>query len=99
MEITVFFELMKILRKKFGNNFLFLGLKTTCLSGSKSLETPVWGLNTAVSENSELTKISKFVQFQTFQKLQKNDVKLELRKSRKTRSDSNVWFKVRNVGP
>jgi len=39
----------------------------------------------------------------TFQKLWKNDVKLELRKSQKTRSDSKadskVWLKVRNAGP
>jgi len=38
-----------------------------------------------------------------FRKLRKNDVKLELRKSRKTRSDlktdSKVRIKVRNAGP
>jgi hypothetical protein len=38
-----------------------------------------------------------------FPKITKNDVKLELRKSRKTRSnsktDSKVWLKVWNAGP
>jgi len=32
LEITVFFELAKILQKKFGNDFLFLGQKTLLLS-------------------------------------------------------------------
>ncbi len=49
------------------------------------------------------TEISEIVIFRTFRNLRKNDVKLELRKSRKTRSDlktdSKVWLKVRNAGP
>jgi len=85
-----------------GQKTLFLSLKKPVFA-SKSLETPVLGLKTAISNNSELTKISEFVLFQTFQKLQKNGVKLRLQKLQKTRSssktDSNVWFKVRNAGP
>ncbi len=65
----------------------------------KSLE-KVWqssgSLETGFSECSE---ISEIVFFQTFEKLRKNDVKLELRKSRKTRSDSKVRLKVWNAGP
>jgi len=57
-------------------------------------------LETGFSEHSE---ISEIVLFQTFQKLQKNDFKLELRKSQKTRSDSKTDSKVRlkvwNAGP
>jgi len=64
----------------------------------KSSETPVLGLKTSVSENSELKKILDFVLF--FPKITKND---ELQKSRKTRSysktDLNDWFKVQNAGP
>jgi len=45
----------------------------------------------------------EFVLFQTFQKLRKNDVKIELGKSRKTRSDSNsdsnIRVQVWNAGP
>ncbi len=41
--------------------------------------------------------------FPNFPKITKNDVKIEFRKSRKTRSDlktdSNVRFKVRNARP
>jgi len=68
--------------------------------GSKSLE-KVWkSSETGFLEHSE---ISEIVLFQNVQKLQKNDVKLELRKSQKTRSDlktnSKVRLKVRNAGP
>ncbi len=75
--------------------FEFLSQKTLYLDQKvqKSLET-------GFSEHSE---ISEIVLFRTFQKLRKNDVKLELRKSRKTRSDSKtdskVRLKVRNAGP
>jgi len=48
---------------------------------------------------SECSEISEIVLFRTFRKLRKNDVKLGLRKSRKTRSDSKVWLKVWNAGP
>jgi len=48
-------------------------------------------------------EILEIVLFRTFQTLQKNDVKLELQKSRKTRSDSKtnskVWLKVWNAWP
>ncbi len=48
-------------------------------------------------------EISEIVLFQTFRKLQKNDVKLELRKLRNIRSDSEtdpkVRLKVWNAGP
>jgi len=67
LEITVFFELAKILqkkfRKKYGNNFLFFDQKTLFLGQI------VWK-----------KEISEIVLFQTFQKLRKNDVKLKLRK-------------------
>ncbi len=50
-----------------------------------------------------LQKFWKFWKFQTFQKLRKNDVQLEIQKSRKTRSDSKTDSKVRlkvgNAGP
>ncbi len=52
------------------------------------------------SECSESSEISEIV---IFRNLRKNDVKLELRKSRKTRSDSKtdskVRLKVQNAGP
>jgi len=48
-------------------------------------------------------KFVEIVLFRNFQKLRKNDVKLELQKSRKTRSymktHSKVCLKVRNAGP
>jgi len=108
-EITVFIELAKISQKKFGKkfrkNFLFLGQKNLFLikKFEKIFETPVLGLNTAVSENSKLTKIQNLSYSKTFPKLQKNDIKLKLRKLQKTRynlkTGLNVWFKVRNAGP
>jgi len=62
-----------------------------------------FGSKTGVSEHSEFTENSEFVLFQTFQKLRKNDIKIEFRKSRKTRcdsnSDSNIQVQVRNAGP
>jgi len=65
----------------------------------KSLE-KVWkSLETRFSEHSEILEI---VLFQTFQNLRKHDVKLKLRKSRKTRSDLKdlkVRLKVQNAGP
>ncbi len=70
--------------------------------GSKSLE-KVWkSLETGFSECSEILEILEIVVFRTFrklQKLQKYNVKLELRKSRKTHSDSKVRLKVLNAGP
>jgi len=58
---------------------------------------------TGFSECSEISEILEIVLFQNFKKLWKNDVKLELRKSRKTRSDSKtdskVRLKVQNAGP
>ncbi len=67
------------------------------------METLVIRSKTGVSEHSEFTENSEIVLFRTFQKLQKNDVKIEIWKSQKTRSDSktdlNVWFKVQNAGP
>ncbi len=60
-------------------------------------------METGFSQCSEISEISEIVLFRTFQKLQKNDVKLELRKLRKTHSDSKtdlkVQLKVRNAGP
>jgi hypothetical protein len=51
----------------------------------------------------ETLEILEIIIFQTFRNLRKNDVKLELWKSRKTRSDSKtnskVWLKVGNAGP
>ncbi len=75
--------------------------------GSKSSEKirkkfrKVWkSSETGFSKHSE---ISEIVLFRTFQKLQKNDIKLELRKSRKTHSNSKtdlkVRLKVQNAGP
>ncbi len=64
-----------------------------------------FGKSSEISEIgiSECSEISEIVFFQNFRKLRKNDVKLELRKSRKTRSDSKtdskVRIKVRNAGP
>jgi len=63
----------------------------------------VLGSKTEVFEHSKFKENLEIVLFQTFQKLQKNDIKIEFWKSQKTRSDSktnsNVWFKVRNAGP
>ncbi len=74
--------------------FEFLSQKTLFL-GQK-----VWKkfgkFGNRVSEHSEILEI---VLFRTFQKLRKNDVKLKLRKSRKTRSNSKVRLKVWNAGP
>jgi len=60
-------------------------------------------LETGFSKCLEISEILEIVIFQNFRKLQKNDVKLQLLKSRKTRSDSKtdskVWLKVRNAGP
>jgi len=57
-------------------------------------------LKTGFSECSEILEI---VLFQTFRKLRNNDVKLELRKSQKTcsdsKTDSKVRLKVWNAGP
>ena len=51
----------------------------------------------------EILEILEIWKFRTFRKLRKNDVKLQLRKSQKTCSDSKtnlkVWLKVRNAGP
>ncbi len=53
----------------------------------------VWkSLKTGFSKHSEILEI---VLFRTFPKLRKNDVKLGLRKSRKTRSDLKTDSKVR----
>ena len=41
------------------------------------------------------SEISEIRNFRTFRKLRKNDVQLEIRKSRKTRSDSKTDSKVR----
>ncbi len=72
---------------------------------------PVFGWNSLEKVRKPLFWIQKqgfpniqnLRKIQNFQKLLKNDVKIEFRKSRKTRSDSktdsNVWFKVRNAGP
>jgi len=58
---------------------------------------------TGFSECSEILEILEIVLYRTFQKLRKNDVKLELRKSRKTcsdsKTDSKVRLKVQNAGP
>ncbi len=67
-----------------------------------------FGKSSEISESGfpeclESSKISEIVIFRTFRNLWKNDVKPELRKSRKTRSDSKtdskVRLKVRNAGP
>jgi len=73
---------------------LFLGQKVRKKFG-KSSEISESGF----SECSESLEISEIVIFRTFRNLRKNDVKLELRKSRKTRSDSKVQLKVWNAGP
>jgi len=77
---------------------VFLGQKTLFLGKT------VWkSLETGFSEHLEITEILEIGLFQTFQKLRKNDVKLELQKLQKTRSDSKtdskVWLKVWNAGP
>jgi len=58
---------------------------------------------TGFSECSEISEILEIVLFRTFRKLRKNDVKLELEKLQKTRSDlqtdSKVGLKVQNAGP
>ena len=64
----------------------------------------VWeSLETGFSKHSKFTEYSEFVLFRSFRKLQKNDIKIELRKSQKTHSDSKtvskVQLKVRNAGP
>jgi len=67
----------------------------------------VWQTSEKVREKVR-KKFGKFVNrvfrmFGNFQKLRKNDLKLELRKSQKTRSDSKtdlkVRLKVQNAGP
>ncbi len=70
---------------------LFLGQKVWKTFGNRGFQTfGIYG-------NLE------FVLFRTFRKLRKNEVKLELQKLQKTcansKSDLNVWFKVRNAGP
>jgi len=74
----------------FESKNLFMGQKFWKKFG-KCSET----LEIGLSKCSEFTEISEIV---LFQKLQKNDVKLELQKSRKTcsylKTDSKVWFKV-----
>ncbi len=64
-------------------------------TGLVESKNPVFGSKSSV--------ISEIVLFRTFQKLRQNDVKLELRKLQKTRSNSKtnlkVRFKVRNAGP
>jgi len=58
LEITGFFELAKILQKKFRNNFLFLSQKNLFL-GQK-----VWkSSETGFSEHSEFTEFSEIVLF------------------------------------
>jgi len=68
----------------------------------KSLESLETGFSEC-SEILEILEISEIVLFQNFQKLRKNDVKLELRKLQKTRSESKtdpkVQLKVWNAGP
>jgi len=77
--------------------------QTNPVFGSKSLEKFGKSLETGFSEFLKIPEISEIVLFRNFPKLQKNDVKLELQKLRKTRSDSKtdskVWLKVRNAGP
>ncbi len=98
--------------QKFQKNYKFevLSKKTDLFFRSIS-SAKVWksleSLETGFSEHSEISEISEIVLFQNFQKLQKNDIKLELQKSRKTcsdsktesKTDSKVWLKVRNAGP
>ncbi len=132
-EITSFFKLAKILRKKFRNNFIFLGQKTlflnlktlflnlktlflsqktlflsqkTLLLGQKvqkEFGNPCFGVRNSHFWKFRTYKNFGIYSFPTFQKLQKNDIKLVLRKSRKTcsnsKTDSNVRFKVPNAGP
>jgi hypothetical protein len=82
-----------------------LSQKTLCLGQKvwKKFGKSSESSETGFSECSEISEISEIVLFQNFQKLRKNDVKLELRKSRKTRSDSETDLKVRlkvwNAGP
>jgi len=61
------------------------------------------GPKRGVSKHSKFTENLEFVLFQTFRKSQKNDIKIEVWKLRKTRTDlktnSNVRFKVQNAGP
>ncbi len=97
LEITGFFKLAKISRKKFGNNFLFLGQKTLFL-GQK-----VWKKFGKVWKQGfpNILNFWKFWKlfYYTFQKVQKNDVKLELQKWQKTCSNSKVQLKVWNAEP
>ncbi len=81
---------------------LFLGQKVRKKFGKvwKNIGNVWKSSETGFSKHSE---ISEIVLILNFQKLQKNDVKLELQKSRKTcsdsKTDSKVWLKVRNAGP
>jgi len=103
------FQSLGIFRK----NSFFLNSQKFC---KKSLEissdqkkpvfeakTGVLGSKTGVSKYSELTKILEFFFFPKFLKITKNDVKIELQKSLKTRSnlnsDLNIRVQVRNAGP
>jgi len=67
-----------------------------CIRSSKSSEKVRKVPKQGFSECSEILEI---VLFRNFRKLRKNDVKLELRKSQKTCSDSKVRLKVWNAGP
>ncbi len=105
-EISSLFKLAKILRKFCENSlgksseiiFCFW-VKKPCFG----VKVQITGSKTGVSKHCKFTENSEFVLFQTFRKLRKNYVKIEFRKSRKTRSDSktdsNVRFKVQNAGP
>ncbi len=96
---------MKKVLKKFpvfgSKNPVFESIKP-CF-GVKSLGKVQKSSETGFSEHSEFTEISEIALFPTFRKLRKNDVKLKLRKSQKTRSDSKADLKVRlkvwNAGP
>ena len=86
-----------------GQKALYLGQKTMFLRvlGSKFKKQ---GQKQGFPNIPNLQKIKFGIcSIPNFPKITKNDLKVEFRKSRKTRSDSktdsNVQFKVRNAGP
>jgi hypothetical protein len=102
LEISGLFELAKISEKISEISLEIIScfwVKKPCFGVKKFGKSS----ETGDSEHSEFTVNWEFVLFRTFQKLRKNDIKIEFRKSQKTRSDSKtdsyVWFKVHDAWP
>jgi len=99
--------------RKFQKNYVkfeVLSQKQTCFLGQKVPQK--FGKSSEKFGNRVFRTFRNFGNFRNcsipkFPKITKNDIKLELQKSRKTRSDSKtesktdskVWLKVRNAGP